>query len=81
MSFENSGGFDRMWADLAPVGRHPGTGGYRRFAWTREDAEARIAAQASREDRLAVATYVIENTGTYDDLRERVAEVVEQLTG
>ena len=49
--------------------------------WTREDAEARIAAQASREDRLAVATYVIENTGTYDDLRERVAEVVEQLTG
>lgn len=48
---------------------------------TQEDAEARIAAQASREDRLAVATYVIDNTGTYDDLRERVAEVVEQLTG
>jgi beta-ureidopropionase / N-carbamoyl-L-amino-acid hydrolase len=41
MSFENSGGFDRMWADLAPVGRHPGTGGYRRFAWTREDAVLR----------------------------------------
>jgi N-carbamoyl-L-amino-acid hydrolase len=38
MSSENSGGFDRMWADLAPVGRYPGTGGYRRFAWTREDA-------------------------------------------
>jgi N-carbamoyl-L-amino-acid hydrolase len=33
--------FDRMWADLAPLGRHPGTGGYRRFAWTREDAELR----------------------------------------
>jgi dephospho-CoA kinase len=48
---------------------------------TQEDAEARIAAQASREDRLAIATYVIDNTGTYDDLRERVAEVVEQLTG
>jgi len=48
---------------------------------TPEDADARIAAQASREDRLAVATYVIDNTGTYDDLRERVAEVVEQLTG
>ena len=29
--------FDRMWADLAPVGRHPGTGGYRRFAWTGTD--------------------------------------------
>jgi N-carbamoyl-L-amino-acid hydrolase len=41
MSFEPSGGFDRMWADLAPVGRHPGTGGYRRFAWTREDAVLR----------------------------------------
>jgi beta-ureidopropionase / N-carbamoyl-L-amino-acid hydrolase len=34
-------GFDRMWADLAPLGRHPGTGGYRRFAWTREDADLR----------------------------------------
>jgi beta-ureidopropionase / N-carbamoyl-L-amino-acid hydrolase len=33
--------FDRMWADLAPLGRHPGTGGYRRFAWTREDADLR----------------------------------------
>ncbi len=30
-----------MWAALQPVGRHPGTGGYRRFAWTREDAELR----------------------------------------
>ena len=28
--------FDGMWADLAPVGRE-GSGGYRRFAWTRED--------------------------------------------
>lgn len=46
---------------------------------TAEDAEARIAAQSSREDRLAIATYVIENTGTYDDLRERVAEVVGEL--
>ena len=30
-----------MWADLAPVGRHSGTGGYRRYAWTREDAVRR----------------------------------------
>ena len=29
-------GFDRMWADLQPVGRAT-SGGYRRFAWTRED--------------------------------------------
>ena len=42
---------------------------------SREDAEARVAAQASREDRLAVATYVVENTGTREDLRDRVTEV------
>ena len=47
--------------------------------WTREDAEARIAAQASREDRRAIATYLIENTGTVEDLRQRVAEVFEAL--
>lgn len=33
--------FDSMWADLAPIGRDPRTGGYRRFAWTHEDAELR----------------------------------------
>jgi beta-ureidopropionase / N-carbamoyl-L-amino-acid hydrolase len=33
--------FDGMWADLAPVGRDPATGGYRRFAWTRADATLR----------------------------------------
>jgi dephospho-CoA kinase len=47
--------------------------------WTREDAEARVAAQATREQRLAVATHVIENTGTLEDLRDRVAEVFEEL--
>jgi dephospho-CoA kinase len=48
--------------------------------WTEADARARIAAQASREDRRAIATYVIENTGTREDLRRRVAEVFERLT-
>ena len=48
--------------------------------WSREDAEARIAAQASREDRLAIATYVIDNTGTLDELRRRVEEVHAALT-
>jgi dephospho-CoA kinase len=43
--------------------------------WTEEDARARIAAQASREERRAIATHVIENTGTREDLRTRVAEV------
>ena len=43
------------------------------------DARARIAAQATREARLAVATYVVENSGTTEDLRRRVAEVFENL--
>ena len=47
--------------------------------WTREDAEARMLAQASREDRLAIATHVIENYGTPDQLRARVEEVYGQL--
>jgi dephospho-CoA kinase len=47
--------------------------------WTREEAESRVAAQAGREERRSVATHVIENTGTRDDLRERVTEVVSEL--
>ena len=49
--------------------------------WTREEAESRIAAQASREDRLAIATYVIDNTGSHEDLRARVEAVYADLTG
>lgn len=48
--------------------------------WTRQDAESRIAAQATREDRLALATHVIDNSGTLDQLRARVAEVHAALT-
>ena len=33
----------------------------------------------SREDRRAIATYVIENTGTLEELRRRVEEVYTQL--
>lgn len=33
--------FTRMWADLSPVGRSASSGGYRRYAWTREDHELR----------------------------------------
>lgn len=52
--------------------------------WTEEDARARIAAQATREQRRAAAAsvngYVIDNTGTLEDLRQRVAEVFEELS-
>ena len=47
--------------------------------WTESDARARIAAQATREQRRAVATYLIENTGTREDLRQRVVDVFERL--
>ena len=46
----------------------------------RADAEARIAAQATREDRLAVATHVIDNTGSLEELRARVEQVHAELT-
>ncbi|HEX8004047.1 MAG TPA: dephospho-CoA kinase [Mycobacteriales bacterium] len=47
---------------------------------TEADARARIAAQASREERNAAATYVVTNDGTLDDLRDRVAELWRILT-
>lgn len=46
----------------------------------RAGAEARIAAQATREQRLAIATHVIDNTGTLEDLRARVDQVYAELT-
>ena len=49
--------------------------------WTEDEARSRMAAQASREDRLAIATHVIDNTGTLEDLRRRVTEVFEVLDG
>jgi dephospho-CoA kinase len=48
--------------------------------WTEADALARIAAQASPEERRAIATYVVENTGTLDDLRHQVETIYAQLT-
>ena len=44
-----------------------------------EDARARIAAQATRDDRLAKADIVIDNSGDRDALEARVAEVWEQV--
>ena len=48
--------------------------------WSEAEARARIDAQASRQDRLSIATHVIDNTGTLEDLRNRVAEVFEELS-
>jgi dephospho-CoA kinase len=47
--------------------------------WSPEEAESRIAAQATREERRAIATYVLDNTGSIEDLRRQVSEVFAQL--
>lgn len=49
-----------------------------------DQARARMAAQATREQRLAVADVVIDNSGSLEDLDRRVAEVwadLERLAG
>ncbi len=46
---------------------------------SRDDAESRISAQASRAERNAAATYVVDNSGTHEDLRRRVTEVFESV--
>jgi len=47
---------------------------------TPDQARARMAAQASREQRLAVADLVIDNSGSLADLDRRVAEIWADLT-
>ena len=42
---------------------------------SRHDAEARISRQATREQRIAIADRVIDNSGTVDDLRRQVDDV------
>ena len=49
--------------------------------WTLEDARSRIAAQATPEQRRAIATHLIVNTGTRAELRARVEEVYAALAG
>ena len=42
---------------------------------TEADARARLAAQGSREERVAVADIVLDNTGSIEDLEARVDEI------
>jgi dephospho-CoA kinase len=51
-----------------------------RRGMTEEDARARMAAQASREERRAVATHVIDNSGTLDELKSQVDALWQTLT-
>lgn len=43
------------------------------------DAEARISAQASREERLAAAHLVLDNSSTPDELRRKVDDLFHEL--
>lgn len=47
---------------------------------TRQHALARMSAQASREERLAVATFVVDNSGSLEDLDGRVAALWAELS-
>lgn len=51
----------------------------RQRGMTAEDARARISAQASREDRRAIASVIIDNSGPLDDLDAQVAELWTEL--
>ena len=43
------------------------------------DARNRIASQIDREERLATATHVLDNSGDLDDLRDQVARLWDEL--
>ena len=44
------------------------------------DARARIASQASRDQRLATATHVVDNSGTIDELMPQIDRLWAELT-
>jgi dephospho-CoA kinase len=51
-----------------------------RSGFSRAEAGARIAAQASREDRKIAADVVLDNTGSVAQLRDQVAALWGVLT-
>lgn len=46
-----------------------------------EEARSRIASQASRDERLAAADLVVDNSGSLADLDRRIDEIWAELTG
>ena len=46
-----------------------------------DDAKARMAHQATREQRRAIADFVIDNSGSLDDLDQQVREIWDRLQG
>ncbi len=47
--------------------------------WSTEDAEARMAAQATDDQRAAVADYLLDNSGTLEELEAQVSALYRQL--
>lgn len=47
--------------------------------WSRDDAEARMAAQATDDQRAAVADYLLDNSGSLEELEAQVASLYRQL--
>lgn len=75
-------GQDRGYQAVVVVATQPDTQVARLVAdrgMDEPDARARIAAQATLDEKLARATHVIWNEGTLDDLRRRTDEVVDEL--
>ncbi|MFE7354835.1 allantoate amidohydrolase [Streptomyces sp. NPDC057543] len=50
-----------MWRELAPIGRHQDSGGYRRYAWTGADDDCRAWFRAQAEARGL--TYEVDRNG------------------
>ncbi|WP_413253419.1 allantoate amidohydrolase [Streptomyces pseudovenezuelae] len=53
--------FHSMWRELLPIGRHSGSHGYRRFAWTGADTECRAWFKEQAEARGL--TYEVDRNG------------------
>lgn len=53
--------FQEMWRELLPIGRHPDSGGYRRYAWTGADGECRAWFKEQAEGRGL--TYEVDRNG------------------
>jgi len=47
----------------------------------REEAERRIAAQMPQRDKMRHADYLVDTSGTYDETREQVITIYEELRG
>jgi len=70
--------FDRVVVVQAPAEERIGRMTEDR-GWSRQDAQARMAAQATDGQRAAVADFLLDNSGTRQQLEEQVAALYVQL--